>query len=45
MLLCRLRSITAKYDIKQSNGEALGNAEFPFIKIAPRSTLARSGST
>ena len=24
---------------------ALGNAEYPFIAIAPRSTLARSGST
>ena len=39
------------YDTKQSDGEvpvnagALGNAEYPFIAIAPRSTLARSGST
>ena len=28
-----------------SNAGALGNAEYPFIAIAPRSTLARSGST
>ena len=37
------------YDTKQSDGEdpagALGNAEYPFIAIAPRSILARSGST
>ena len=39
------------YDTKQSDGEvpvmfeALGNAEHPFIVIAPRSTLARRGST
>ena len=38
------------YDTKQSDGEvpiitwALGNAEYPFIAITPRSTLARSGS-
>ena len=28
-----------------SDAGALGNAEHPFIAIAPRSTLARSGST
>ena len=28
-----------------SNAGALGNAEYPFIAIAPRSTLAQSGST
>ena len=28
-----------------SNTEALENTEYPFIAIAPRSTLARSGST
>ena len=28
-----------------SNVGALGNAEYPFIAIAPRSTLARSDST
>ena len=28
-----------------SNAGALGNAEYPFIAIAPRSTLARCGST
>ena len=39
-----------RYDIKQSDGcgssnaEALVNAEYPFIAITPRSTLARSGS-
>ena len=34
------------YDTKQSDGTgALGNAEYPFIAVAPRSTLARSGST
>ena len=38
-------------DIKQSKGEAtiipvlLGNTKYPFIVIAPRSTLSRSGST
>ena len=41
-----------RYDTKQPDGDdtkqpagALGNAEYPFIAIAPRSTLARSGST
>ena len=36
-----------RYDTKQSDGEvpALGNAEHPFIAIAPRPTLARNGST
>ena len=39
------------YDTKQSDGEVpvmlelLGNVEHPFITIAPRSTLTRSGST
>ena len=35
------------YDTKQSDCEitALGNAEYPFIAIAPRSILAHSGST
>ncbi len=33
------------YDTKQSDGGALGNTELPFIAIASRSTLARSGST
>ena len=36
------------YDTKQPDGEIpalLGNAEYPFIAITPRSTLARSGST
>ena len=33
------------YDIKQSEAGALKNAEYPFIAIAPRSTLARGGST
>ena len=28
-----------------SNGGASGNAEYPFIAIAPRSSLAQSGST
>ena len=38
-------------DTKQFDGEVavllglLGNAEHPFIAIAPRSTLARNGST
>ena len=35
------------HDTKQSDSEvpgALGNVEYPFIAIAPRSTLARSGS-
>ena len=27
------------------NAGAMRNAEYPFIAIAPRSTLARSGST
>ena len=27
------------------NAGALGNVEYPFIAIAPRSTLARRGST
>ena len=38
-----------RYNTKQSDGEtparALGNVKYPFIVIAPRSTLARSGST
>ena len=38
-----------RYDTKQSDGEsdagALGKAEYPFIVIAPRSTLVRSGNT
>ena len=38
------------YDMKQSDGEAFspvtsGNAEYPFIGIAHRPTLTRSGST
>ena len=39
------------YDTKQSDGcgssnaGALGNAEYPFIAIAPRSTFIRSDST
>ena len=39
------------YSVKQSDGEApvyagaLGTADYPFIAIAPRPTLARSGST
>ena len=39
------------YDTKKSDGEVLimmelwGFAEYPFIAIAPRFTLARSGST
>ncbi len=36
------------YDTKQSDGEVpvmLGNVEYPFIAIAPRSTLAWRGST
>ena len=39
------------YDTKQSVGEgssntgALGNAEYPFIAIVPRSTQSRSGNT
>ena len=35
------------YNTKQSDGKVpgLGNAEHPFIAIAPRSTLPRSGST
>ena len=28
-----------------SNTEGLGNSEYPFIAIAPKSTLAWSGST
>ena len=34
-----------RYDIKQSDGEALGNVEYPFIAIVPRSTLIWSAST
>ena len=30
---------------RSSNAGALGNAEYPFVAIAPRSTLARRGST
>ena len=36
------------YDTKQSDDEtsgALGNAEYPFIALAPRFTLAWSGGT
>ena len=39
------------YDPKQSDGDgssnagALGNVEYPFIAIAPRSTLASSSNT
>ena len=33
------------YDMKQSDGQALGNAEYPFIAIALSSTLTQSGST
>ena len=29
---------------QRTNAEALENAEYPLIAIAPRSTLARSGS-
>ena len=32
-----------RYDIKQAG--ALGNAEYPFIAITLRSTLAQNGST
>ena len=55
ILLCRgVRTPPNKcpeYDTKQSNGEIpvmlgiLGNAEHPFIAIAPRSNLAWNGST
>ena len=55
LLLCRgVRSPTNEcpwYDNKKiwwwgsSNAGALGNAAYPFIAIAPRSTLVRSGST
>ena len=55
LLLCRgVRPSPNKcpeYDTKQSDGEVpamlelWGNAEYPFIAIAPRSTLSRSGST
>ena len=31
-----------EYDTKQSDSEALENIEYPFIAIAPRSTLAWS---
>ena len=31
--------------LPSSNAGALGNAEYPFIAIAPRSTLAQNGST
>ena len=34
-----------RYDIKQSDDELPGNEEYLFIAIAPRSTLAWSGST
>ena len=39
-----------RYNIKQSDGEVpvmldLGDVEHPFIVIAPRPTLAQSGST
>ena len=34
-----------RYDIKQSEGEALVMLEYPFIAISPRSILAQSGST
>ena len=30
--------------VGSSNAEALGNMKYPFIAIAPRSTLAQSGS-
>ena len=33
------------YDTKRSDAETLGNAEHPFIAIAPRSTPARNDST
>ena len=52
MSLCRLfnaKSIFMKIVLFQtfqfSDTGALGNAEHPFIAIAPRSTLARNGST
>ena len=41
----RLYNECPRYDIKQSDGEVPGMLEHPFIAIAPRSTLARSGST
>ena len=34
----------SQYDSKQSDG-ALGNVEYPFIAIVPRSAPAQSGST
>ena len=35
-----------RYDLDiSSNAGTLGNAEYPFIAIVPRSTLARSDST
>ena len=33
--------VEVRYDTKQSNAGALGNAEYPFIAIAPRFTLAQ----
>ena len=38
-VLCRSNTLGS------GNTGALGNAEYPFISTAPRSTLARSGST
>ena len=38
-------SYTATYLPSLKPSPALGNVEYPFIAIAPRSTLARSGST
>ena len=54
LLLCRgvrpFPNECSGYDTKQSDGEVhdteiLGNADYPFIAIIPRSILARSGST
>ena len=33
------------YDIKQSDGKARRNMDYPFIGIAPRSTMTQNGST
>ena len=34
-----------KYDSKQYDAGGLGNAEYPFIAITPRSTLAWTGNS
>ena len=45
LALNNLQRLICHKPISSSNAGALGNAEYPFIANAPRTTLALSGST